>query len=402
MSWFRRKSMPVPGEPRSGVTLVSPTLSLQLGDTTASPAEVYRSQPAVRAVVKLLSEAVASTPLHAYLREGPARVRLPARNRLVQLLEAPNGRTSGYRFVRDLVADLCLYDGSYTLKVRGGDGQVGALVRLPPGRVQVETKDSTVTYVYNADGGPVRYAEADVIHTRGYSPAGDITGVSPMEALRAVLAEDLEASRDRARFWRNSGRPGMWILRGLDAPDWGDEARDRFREDVTNLYTGGSSFGIGVLEEGMQPSDSGAFSPKDAEFIAGRELTANFVCRVFNVPVQALSGGDRNMDAAHRSLYQDTLPPIMRLIEEDLQLQLVGDVFAERAGQVYVRFNLDAKLRGSFRENSEVISRAVGGPWMTPDEARSFAELPPVPGGDELLRPLNVAGAGEAPPAEEQ
>ncbi|MHC9695122.1 hypothetical protein ACQXYF_09600 [Corynebacterium diphtheriae] len=57
---------------------------------------------------------------------------------------------------------------------------------------------------------------------------------------------------------------------------------------------------------------------------------------------------------------------------------------------VYVEFNLDEKLRASFEEKAAVTSAAVGGPWMTRNEARAMNNLPAIDGGEDLITPLNA------------
>lgn len=67
---------------------------------------------------------------------------------------------------------------------------------------------------------------------------------------------------------------------------------------------------------------------------------------------------------------------------------------------VYFEFNIEEKLRASFEEKAQVTSTAVGGPWMTRNEARAMNNLPSVDGGDDLLVPLNTAvDPGEEPPS---
>lgn len=66
-------------------------------------------------------------------------------------------------------------------------------------------------------------------------------------------------------------------------------------------------------------------------------------------------------------------------------------MFGENPQEVYVEFNLDEKLRASFEEKAAITTQAVGGPWMTRNEARAQNNLPAVDGGDELLIPLNTS-----------
>jgi hypothetical protein len=64
----------------------------------------------------------------------------------------------------------------------------------------------------------------------------------------------------------------------------------------------------------------------------------------------------------------------------------------------YVEFYLDEKLKGSFEERASILQSAVGGPWMTRNEARADNNLPPLNGGDELIVPMNVTEGGQASP----
>jgi hypothetical protein len=64
----------------------------------------------------------------------------------------------------------------------------------------------------------------------------------------------------------------------------------------------------------------------------------------------------------------------------------------------YVEFDLTEKLKGSFEERASILQAAVGGPWMTRNEARADNNLPPVEGGDELIVPLNVVEGGQSSP----
>jgi hypothetical protein len=63
-----------------------------------------------------------------------------------------------------------------------------------------------------------------------------------------------------------------------------------------------------------------------------------------------------------------------------------------------VEFNLKAKLAGSFEEQARALQSAVGGPWMTRNEARAMDNLSSVDGADELIVPLNVIAGGLASP----
>ena len=57
-------------------------------------------------------------------------------------------------------------------------------------------------------------------------------------------------------------------------------------------------------------------------------------------------------------------------------------------------------MKGSFEEQATSLQTAVGGPWLTRNEARARQNLPQIEGGDELITPLNVLIGGQASPTD--
>jgi HK97 family phage portal protein len=388
MPLLRRKLLP--SEPRSGIVTVSSPPLLQLsGGTVANYDTLYRTSAPVRAVVDFMGLNLAQVPLAVFEREpGDRRQRLDANDELVSLLRAPNNRTSGFEFRRDLWTDLLVHGNHFTIKVRDAGDRIAALVRVRPPAVAVERDNDAEPTRYRVmfSGGSQSYGPSDVFHVRTYSEDG-IVGVSPLESLRAVLAEDDAAVKNRESFWRNFARAAGWILRPADAGRLSEDAMKRLRVDLQNVYSGDFNAGkVGVLDEGMTFSDA-TISPKDAEYTEARKLTLAIVCAVYGMPLQLMSGDNRNLDAAQRGLLTNSLAPWLALLEEATTRDLVEDIHGERAsfGRIYAEHVLEEKTRGAFAQQSEVLQRATGGAaWLTPNDVRTLLNLPPVDGGDQL------------------
>ena len=61
----------------------------------------------------------------------------------------------------------------------------------------------------------------------------------------------------------------------------------------------------------------------------------------------------------------------------------------------FIEFNIESALRGSFIDDAQVTSSAVGGPWMSVNEARADHGLAPKgPDYDEILTQLNTVRGG--------
>jgi len=134
------------------------------------------------------------------------------------------------------------------------------------------------------------------------------------------------------------------------------------------------------------------FSSADEQWADSTKLSLATVAQVYHVNPTMIGLLDNanysNVREFRRGLYGDTLGPIIAMIESRLNAFLLPLVGAP-AG-VFLEFNVEAKLRGSFEEQAAVISSSVGGPWMTRNEARRLQNLPKIDGGDALIVPLNL------------
>ena len=362
---------------------------------------MYRRQPAVRSVVDFLARNIASLNLKVYERVGNTdRVELYD-HPLAQLIRRPNPRFTRYRLWRDTVSSAAIYDRAYWQKVRER-GRVVALNPIPPRYVtfqQVSNGQRPPVWEYKI--GDTVVPRNDLVVFPGYTPEGGELGISPLETLRRVLEEDSAAVAHRRGVWRNAARQSGVIERPLDAPDWGDDARDRFRTDWENTFTGEAGSGrTAVLEDGMTWNAS-SFSPKDLLYVESRELTYREVAMAFFGPVtgrQWLETTGAGTVENHRQLYQDVFGPWLEFLQDEIELQLLGDPGVESAERVYVEFNLADKLKGSFEEQAKTLVSSVGVPFAAVNEARARMNLPRLDDDafDTPVQPLNVMYGGQA------
>lgn len=370
-------------------------------DNIASYRELYRTQPAVRTCVDFLARNIAQIGLHVFRKIDTNNRERVESSPLVSLLNAPLPpayKITQYRFLSYLMSDLGIYNNTFWLKLKDKNTVTG-LYRLPPEYVAVYGKTLPQYYEIDMGDGVKRFELNDVVHILGYNPGDSVVGLSPIESLRRTLAEETAAGEYREGFWRTAARQSGIISRPLAAPEWSDTARDRFRQEFQSLYSGsGGSGKTAVLEDGMTWQAT-AFSARDSEYSAARKLSLEEVARAYFIPPPLIGILDNatlaNVGEYHKQLYQDTLGPYLRMIESDLNSQLAPDFGDD---DIYIEFNVDAKLRGSFEEQAAIFQATVGAPIVTPNEARARLNLPPLGGGDELVRPLNVVMGAQASP----
>lgn len=365
---------------------------------------IYRTQPNVRTVVDFLARNIAQLGLHVYRRVSETdRVRL-SDHPLARLIKRPNAWTTRYRLIHALISDLGIYDNAYWLKVRLPESapQPFSLLRIPPHLVTIRGGLVATEYRVSLGEKTLNIKPSEIVHFRGYNPDSTLRGLSPLETLRRVLAEEAAAGSYRENFWKNAARMGGVIERPADAPDWGDAARQRFVQEIEAMFSGEANSGkTAVLEDGMTWKP-GAFNAEQSQYLEGRKLTREECARAYHVPLPMVGILDHatfsNIESQHKQLYVDCLGPWLKMGEEEIELQLLPE-FGD-GDDVYAEFNIQEKLAGSFEEQLKSFQAAVGAPWMTRAEARARLNLPALddPTADELVTPLNVLIGGQASP----
>lgn len=380
--------------------------SLQLGSERFEAAEIFRRQPQVRTVVGFLARNVAQLGLHAFRRVSDTDRERVTGHPLSDLLERPlpGKRLTPYQLKYRIVADLAIYDTCFILKVKpDSDGPMGLLpVPVPLVTPAEESWIEAPFYKLAVGGQTVEVPAEDMIHIHGYSPDDLTVGESPLMALRDVLLEEYEATKHRQGMWKNGARVSGVIERPQPkgSRDWSDEARTRFIREFRDLYSGSGAQagGVPILEDGMTYKQAG-LDPRAAQYIEARKLTREEVASAYYIPPPLVGILDHatfsNIREQHKQLYQDTLGPWLTQIDEALEAQLLPE-FGE--DNLYLEFNLQEKMRGSFEEQAAAASTAAGAPWMTVNEIRARNNLPSIEGGDDLVTPLNVSVGGQASP----
>lgn len=369
--------------------------------------KLYRTQPNLRAVVSFLTDNAAQVPWKVYRRASDNdRVRVtdsPA----ALLLSRPNPDMTSFEFKTRVFADLYLYDRHVSIVAPDADSPSGWQIRPIPaswldGYEGADPFSPEAIYIRTPSGRRIALQSDRFILFHGYDPMSVIGHCSRVEALADVLHEQVESNSFRRQMWHGGGRFNAYIRRPADVEPWTDEQFERFKQSWDESWAGrGAKDGgkMPILEDGMEIRNV-PFSAHDAEWSTAKKLGREDVAGVYHVNPALIWPGEGQTYASAkenaRALYNDTLAPdLMRVVER------VNAVLLPRIGEPaddYVEYDLSVKLQGSFEERAAVIQSAVGGPWMTRDEARAMFNLPHIDGAQELIVPLNVVEGGLASP----
>ena len=331
---------------------------------------IYETQPNVRICIDFLARNIAQLGLPVYRRVSDTdRVRLTDHD-LARWLGHPNPATTRYRLIEDLMTDLGIYFRAYWLKVRAGR-EIG-LVRLPPEEVTVEGGLLPSQFVWTVNGKQRDFAPSEIVHFSGYG-----LGISPLETLRRILAEEQAAGEYREALWSHGAKhEGIWE-RDKDSKNWTTDQRQSWREQWQEFASSSKAGMTAVGDPGMTYKPT-SFSSKDSEYTAGGKLRREVCASAYHIPLPLVGILEHatfsNVREQHKHLYQDTLGPWNEMIVQEIERQLLVEC-ADQAN-VYTEFNIDAKMAGTLEEQAQSIQLSTGRPWRTVNEARALQNLP--------------------------
>ncbi|MCT2085047.1 phage portal protein [Microbacterium enclense] len=388
----------------SGVTVDNPDPGIPLTEWTdmLDRGPAWSNQPSVRKVVGFIARQLASTPLHLWERK-PNNDRVRVRDGALADLLARPSRAPGmtpYRFWESLLIDGLIHDKWCARITEHFDGY--ELTRIPARRVKFASNwlgQITKVKITDNAGNTTEEDPAGFLIDVGYSERG-ANGTSPLKTLADILDEYTEAIAYRRQVWKNGARIPHVIERPKEAGKFEDGAFQRFKRSWSAFTRGGGQEGgTPVLEDGMTIKELSSFRPRDTLDLDGRRLTDIEVTSAYHIApelVGAREGTFANIKAFKEMLYGPNLGPYYDAWQQALNLVLTP--LLEPGRSVYIEANIEAKLRGSFEEQIDYLSTAVGAPIMTRNEARPRLNLSQIAGGDELVTPLNVILGGQASP----
>lgn len=372
-----------------------------------TPRYLYATQSNLYSVVSFLSSSVAQLPLKVYDRKAE-NVRVRNRDSAAaMLLYRPNGDQTQAEFIEALCTEYLLF-GEALVWVLPDNSSSGYQLRIIPSDWVVErtceTNYAVKTYkVRTQTGGTIEIDSKNVIAFRKYAPGSPASYQSPISALKQTLMEQIQADKFRTSLWRSSGRMNAYISRPANVQPWTKETRDAWTDAFRKGWSaGGSKAGsMPILEDGMEIKTY-QFNSREAQFTEGKQLSREDVAAAYHVNPSLIWHTNTQTYASSkdnaRALYAECLGPMLQIFQQRINAFLLPLIGADP--NLYVEFDLEEKLKGSFEERASIIQSAVGGPWMTRDEARAMNNMPPLPDdeGKGVIVPLNVLIGGQASP----
>lgn len=386
--------------------------------TTKELAEIFDGTPAnsgvsvtertslrstvVLACVRLISEAIASLPLHVYERTGDRGRRKARDHSLYYILhDRPNEFMTSFTWRELVLANLLLWGNHYSEIQWSGSGEVVALWPLPPDRVDPFIKNGRLRYLVRLPDGTTTILAAErVFHVPGLGFDG-VKGKSVIKWGKESIALSLAAEEFGARLFGNNANPGgvLETEKKLDDP-----AKVRLKTAWETSHGGlDKAHRIAVLEEGVTWKPT-AISPDDAQALETRKFQVSEITRLFRVPPHLVGDVERStswgtgIEQQNIGLVTFTLRPWLVRLEQTFNHRLF--LPSERR-RYYVEHSVDGLLRGDSVSRNEAL--AIQRQWgiVSANEWREIENMNPRDddGGDTYLEPLNFISSDQERPA---
>lgn len=379
------------------------------GRTTAGKAVTQRSamqMTAVYSCVRILSEAIASLPLHLYrYTESGGKEKATDSPLYFLLHDEPNLEMTSFVFRETLMTHLLLWGNAYAQIIRNGKGEVTALYPLMPDRMTVDRDENGrlyYEYMVSTDDAPinkkstVRLPPYDVLHIPGLGFDG-LVGYSPIAMAKNSIGMAIACEEYGAKFFANGAAPSGVLEHPGTIKD-----PSRVRKSWTQTFGGSSNaHKVAVLEEGMKYTPI-SISPEQAQFLETRKFQIDEIARIFRVPPHMVGDLEKssfsNIEQQSLEFVKYTLDPWVVRWEQSLSRALFT---VDEKKQYFCKFNVDGLLRGDYQSRMNGYATARQNGWMSANDIRELENLDRISaeeGGDLYLingnmLPLKNAGA---------
>ncbi len=345
---------------------------------------------AVYACVRVLSETLASLPLHVYKYVDNGGKEMQTQHYLYPILhDNPNPEMTSFVFRETLMSHLLIWGNAYAQIIRDGRGRVLAMYPLLPNRMEVDRAPSgALVYTYRLSIDDVQYKQEttltlgpdDVLHIPGLGFDG-LVGYSPIAMAKNAIGMALATEEYGATFFANGANPGGVLEHPGVIKD-----PQKVRDSWNSAYQGGGkAHKVAVLEEGMSYKTIG-IPPEQAQFLETRKFQLNEIARIFRVPPHMIGDLDRssfsNIEQQGLEFVKYTLDPWVIRWEQVLQKSLV---LPSEKNSLFVKFNVDGLLRGDYAKRMSGYALARQNGWMSANDIREMENMNQIPAEEDQL-----------------
>ncbi len=373
--------------------------------------------PVVYACINRIANPLATFPLNIYQRKGGSSELVTEHPMSQRLGLRPNDYMSGRTVRKTNTGHALLWGNGYREIERNRKGEAIALWPLLPDRTAPKRLDGSVVFRTTVDGRQFDIDHGDVLHLMDQSQDGYV-GRSQVSIAAEAIGWGLALEQFGSKFFANDAKSGGFLMHpgrlssnaqgrlggASPAPSAEDPRRTLERQGgLDNAHR------VKVLEEGMKFIQT-TVPPEDAQFLGSRSFATAEIARIYDVPLILLQAHDgtttwgSGIEQLMIGFVQQTIGPWAHADEQEMNWKLFTE--AERDAGLYVKYNMNALLRGDMAARSAFYKSLFEVSGASPNQILAWEDQPGLgPIGDHTFVPVNfqtldqaVAGPGNATP----
>ena len=352
--------------------------------------------PAVMECIRMASQNVASLPVVVFLQKEMTD-RTPQYDtwQYELLTDMPfDPDNNKFNLMSDIEACVEGYGNAFVLKTKGKKppvkNQVVKLTIIPPEQVKVKNVDGQKFFdVVGKDRVVVENLTTDdILHVRGFTTSGLMSGLSPIAWFRASLGNMIALQEFCGYYWANDATPAGYIKVDTRVdPAQAREILQIWEEEHGGVQNRGRP---GILTGGAEWK-SISMNVEDQAYVAANTFSVEEAARMMDWPAELLKPTTadtiRTEELTLRTL-QFYLTPRLERIKAAFNADL--DLFA---GTPYMMdFQIDQFLRANIEAQSYHDLRMRQAGILTANEIRATKGYPALDDGNTLL-PIPVGAA---------
>lgn len=319
------------------------------------------------------------------------------------LRRRPNGLQNAFTFWRTLFFHAVHTANAYAQIERDGSFRPVALHLLLPEDVKPfrwrPDDASPWQQFYALLPSKTVLPSADVIHLQGLSHDGQ-AGMDPIALHEAVFQKAGMVQRFTVEFLRK----GTLIAGAVEIPGaMDDDQIEQMRAILRKFRAAEGEEDVLILTGGGKLNNT-TITPQESQLVEQVSATAKAIAQITGVPVEFLfetadAKYNNNVEIAGQYVVRYCLRPWLEQTESELTTKLLTE--AEQDDEYTVRINPGALLRGSTKEQEEVVGNSIKNGVRTANEGRALLDLPPSDDPDaNKLKMLGDTNPPKPPPAD--
>ncbi len=342
--------------------------------------ETMMSIPAAWAAIDTIATSIAALPIHVFKRTADVQEKVGASDPLQSILNevVNDDLLTSSEFRRWLIVQYLTRGRALAWVEKNRAGRVTNLWPLDLDTIEIRVRGHRRVYVEK--GGLRRTWDAaeviDLVWLPGSTPGSHL---DPVQVHRNTFGLAIAADRYAAKAFKNGG---IQPLKLKAAPGMSPEAIGRATQAVSHAIASGGM--VLPLPDQMDLGAVGA-DPDKMQLLDLKRHVAIEVSRIFRIPptaIQSLENGTySNTEQMSLQFVKACLQPIVEQLEEEFGAKLFG----AKNRSHFIKFNMDGVTRGDLKARFDAYRTAVHGGFRTPNEIRALDDLPPLPGGDDLM-----------------